>query len=112
MHQNEWFRVWFFKNFLGRGSPSPLPRPLPRFISGFALGSGEARTEGEAREKALVAEAPLQTQLEGLRCSPNPLIVGLRKTSLGGCFYDSGGECLHDPGGIDAPGAATRFNMV
>ena len=28
MHQNEWFQVWFFKNFLGRGSPSPLPIPL------------------------------------------------------------------------------------
>ena len=24
MHQNEWFQVRFFKNFLGRGSPSPL----------------------------------------------------------------------------------------
>ena len=42
MHQNEWFQVWFFKNFLGRGSPSPLPRPLPRFFSDFALGSGFA----------------------------------------------------------------------
>ena len=42
MHQNEWFQVWFFKNFLGRGSPSPLPRPLPRFFSGFALVSGFA----------------------------------------------------------------------
>ena len=42
MHQNEWFQVRFFKNFLGRGSPSPLPRPLPRFFSGFALGSGFA----------------------------------------------------------------------
>ena len=35
MHQNEWFRVWFFKNFLGRGSPSPLPRPLPPFFLGL-----------------------------------------------------------------------------
>ena len=32
MHQNEWFQVWFFKNFLGRGSPSPLPRPLPPLL--------------------------------------------------------------------------------
>ena len=39
MHQNEWFQVWFFLNFLGRGSPSSLPRPLPIFFSGFALGS-------------------------------------------------------------------------
>ena len=35
MHQNEWFQVLFFKNFLGRGSPSPLPRPLPPFFLGF-----------------------------------------------------------------------------
>ena len=42
MHQNEWFQVWFFKNFLGRGSPSPLPRPLSRFFSGFALDSSFA----------------------------------------------------------------------
>ena len=35
MHQNEWFQVWFFKNFLGRGSPSPLPRPLPPFFLGL-----------------------------------------------------------------------------
>ena len=35
MHQNEWFQVRFFKIFLGRGSPSPLPRPLPRFRSGL-----------------------------------------------------------------------------
>ena len=42
MHQNEWFQVWFFKNFLGRGSPSPSPDPSPRFFSGFALGSGFA----------------------------------------------------------------------
>ena len=53
---------------------------------------------------ALVAEAPLQTPLGSLRCSPNPLIVGFeKKLCSGGCFYDSGGECLHDPGGIDAP---------
>ena len=42
LHQIEWFQVWFFKNFLGRSSPSPLPRPLPRFFSGFALGSSFA----------------------------------------------------------------------
>ena len=45
MHQNEWFQVWFFKNFLGRGSPTPLPAspdPSSRFFSGFALGSGFA----------------------------------------------------------------------
>ena len=36
------FKFDFSKNFLGRGSPSPLPRPLPRFVSGFALGSGSA----------------------------------------------------------------------
>ena len=35
MHQNEWFQVRFFKNFLGRGSPSPLPRPLPPFFLGL-----------------------------------------------------------------------------
>ena len=35
MHQNEWFQVWFFKNFLGRGSPSPLPRPLPTLFLGL-----------------------------------------------------------------------------
>ena len=42
MHQNEWFQVRFFKHFLGRGSPSPLPRPLPFFFSGFALDLGFA----------------------------------------------------------------------
>ena len=42
MHQIEWFKVWFFENFLGRGSPSPSPDPSPRFFSGFALGSGFA----------------------------------------------------------------------
>ena len=36
------FKFDFSKNFLERGSPSPLPRPLPRFFSGFALGSGFA----------------------------------------------------------------------
>ena len=35
MQQNEWFQVRFFKNFLGRGSPSPLPRPLPPFFLGL-----------------------------------------------------------------------------
>ena len=35
MHQNEWFQDWFFQNFLGRGSPSPLPRPLPPFYLGL-----------------------------------------------------------------------------
>ena len=29
-----------FQNFLGRGSPSPLPRSLPHSISGFAFDSG------------------------------------------------------------------------
>ena len=29
-----------FQNFLGRGSPSPLPRSLPHPISGFAFDSG------------------------------------------------------------------------
>ena len=42
MHQNEWFQVWFFKKNLGTGSPSPFPRSLPRFFSGFSLGSGFA----------------------------------------------------------------------
>ena len=32
----------FSKNFLRRGSPSPLPRSLPRLFSGFALGSSFA----------------------------------------------------------------------
>ena len=36
------FKFDFSKNFLGRGSPSPLPRPLPPIFSGFALGSGFA----------------------------------------------------------------------
>ena len=31
-----------FNNFLGKGSPSPLPSTLTRSISGFALGSGFA----------------------------------------------------------------------
>ena len=35
MHWNEWFQVRFFKTFLGRGSPSPLPRPLPPFFLGL-----------------------------------------------------------------------------
>ena len=43
MHQNEWFQFWFFKHFLGRGSPSPLPWPLPRFFYGFALNSQALR---------------------------------------------------------------------
>ena len=38
IHQNAWFQVWIFKKFLGRGSPSPLPRP-PRSIAGFAFDS-------------------------------------------------------------------------
>ena len=36
MHQNEWFQDWFFQNFLGRGSPSPVPRPLPPFYLGLS----------------------------------------------------------------------------
>ena len=43
MHQNEWIQVRFFKHFLGRGSPSPLPRPLPRFFSDFALNAQALR---------------------------------------------------------------------
>ena len=35
MHQNEWFQVWFFKKFLGRGSPNPFPRPLSPFFLGL-----------------------------------------------------------------------------
>ena len=35
MHQIAPFHVWIFKNFLGRGSPSPLPRPLPPLILGL-----------------------------------------------------------------------------
>ena len=42
MHQNKRFQALIFKNFLGRGSPSPLRRPFPRYVSGFALGSGFA----------------------------------------------------------------------
>ena len=42
VHQNDWFQVRFFKYFLGTGSPSSFLRPLPRFFSGFALGSGFA----------------------------------------------------------------------
>ena len=42
MHQNERFQVWIFKNFLERGSPSPLPRPLPPLCLGLRLGSGFA----------------------------------------------------------------------
>ena len=42
IHQIELFEVRNFKSFLGRGSPSPLPRPLPRSFSGFALDSGFA----------------------------------------------------------------------
>ena len=36
------FKLDFYKKLLGRGSPSPLPTPLSRFFSGFALGSGFA----------------------------------------------------------------------
>ena len=43
MHQNEWFRVWFFFKFPGEGLTEPPPQtPSPRFFSGFALGSGFA----------------------------------------------------------------------
>ena len=30
MHQNEWFQAWFFKNFLGRGSPRTPPPAFSR----------------------------------------------------------------------------------
>ena len=33
------FKFDFFKNFW-RGAPSPFPKPIPRFRSGFALSSG------------------------------------------------------------------------
>ena len=53
---------------------------------------------------ALAAEAPLQTPLGSSRCSSNPLIVGFEKTLRSWeFFYDSGGECLHDPGGDRRP---------
>ena len=42
IHQIERFEVRHSKNFLGRGSVSPFPRPLPRSFSGFALDSGFA----------------------------------------------------------------------
>ena len=32
IHQHELFEVWFFKKFLGNGSPSPIPRSLPPFF--------------------------------------------------------------------------------
>ena len=32
MHQNEIFQIWFFKTFLGRGSPSPSLDPALRFF--------------------------------------------------------------------------------
>ena len=32
IYQNEWFQVWLFKNFLGRGSPSPPQTPPPFFL--------------------------------------------------------------------------------
>ena len=35
MHQYERFQARIFTNFLGRGSPSPLPRPLPPFFLGL-----------------------------------------------------------------------------
>ena len=70
-----------FQKISGEGLTEPPPQTPPPAFS-----------RGEAREKALVAEAPLQTPLESLRCSPNPLIVGFeKKLRSGGCFYDSGG---------------------
>ena len=46
IHQNAWFQVWIFKKFLGRGSLSPSPDPLPRSISGFAFDSRALRVLG------------------------------------------------------------------
>ena len=40
IHQIARFQVWIFKNILEMGTPSPLPRPLPRSTSGFAFDSG------------------------------------------------------------------------
>ena len=42
IHRIEQFEVQNSKKFLGRGSLSPLPRPLPRSFSGFTLDSGFA----------------------------------------------------------------------
>ena len=40
-----------FQKFSGEGLTEPLPRPLPRSISGFALGSGFARFSGASRPR-------------------------------------------------------------
>ena len=61
----------------------------------------------------LVAEAPLQTPLGSLRCSPTPIIVGFeKKLRSGGCFCDSGGGCASMAQGGRLVGITSRSQEV
>ena len=91
MHQNERFQVWIFKIFLGRGSPSLLPRLLPRYVSGFALGSGFALDSGALR--ALVC--PPEIHPTGWKmCAPPHGIVWVCPWWLVNCYIDVDSEML------------------
>ena len=81
MHQNQWFQVRFFKNFLGRGSPSPFPRPLPRFFSGFALGSSFA-----LNSQALCAfDSGFALDFQALRALDSGFALNFRLLNLVNC---------------------------
>ena len=97
MHQNEWFQVWYFKNFLGRGSPSPLPRPLPPLFLGlrprFGLRpqfSGASRPRLGLRPRYSGASRPrfgLRPQLSigDLGLAPPKINSWIRPCLLPGC---------------------------
>ena len=72
MHQNEWFQVWFFKNFLGRGSPSPLPRPLPPLFLGLRPRFGlRPQFSGASRPRLGLFPSILGHFAPSIRASPS-----------------------------------------
>ena len=111
MHQNEGFQVWFFKNFLRRGSPSPLPRPLPPLFLGlrprFGLRpqfSGASRPRLGLRPRYSGASRPRF----GLRPQLSIGDLGLAPPKINSWIR----PCLADPVTLSAPTIHCLHNIV
>ena len=85
MHQNERFQDRIFKNFLGRGSPSPLPRPLPPFFLGLRPRFGlRPQNSGASRPRLSTKNLSKFMKL----CCPPPMG---KSGSAPGCIRMEGG---------------------
>ena len=71
MHQNAWFQDWFFKKFLGRGSPSPLPRPLPRFSRASPSVQASPSILGRFAPSTRASPSILERFAPSIRASPS-----------------------------------------